>query len=117
MLPRVSATTGQGIRAYVCSFRKHGGGNGRKDIEIIGVNSLSELAGILSGRIEAAGHWFDEAMFREEDRLSYPVDYDEMLGLPTVRRACQVRGVDGTTSCLSDLPGQAKQWRPGGRRL
>ena len=89
VLPRVFAAAGQGIRRMFVPSENTAEGTAVKDIEIIGVNSLSELAGILSGRIEAAGHWFDEAMFREEDRLSYPVDYDEMLGLPTVRRACQ----------------------------
>lgn len=89
VLPRVFAAAGQGIRRMFVPSENTAEGTAVKDIEIIGVNSLSELAGILSGRIEAAGQWFDEAMFREEDRLSYPVDYDEMLGLPTVRRACQ----------------------------
>ena len=66
VLPRVFAAAGQDM-AYVCSFRKQAEGTAVKDIEIIGVNSLKRVPwNILSGRIEAAGHWvLMRAMFRK----------------------------------------------------
>lgn len=54
VLPRVFAAAGQGIRRMFVPSENTAEGTAVKDIEIIGVNSLSELAGILSGRIEAA---------------------------------------------------------------
>ena len=50
VLPRVFAAAGQGIRRMFVPSENTAEGTAVKDIEIIGVNSLSELAGILTGR-------------------------------------------------------------------
>lgn len=88
ILSRVFAAAKQGIRRFFVPKENLSEGRAVRNIEIVGVGSLRELADILSGRAEAAGFWFEESMFRQEEPV-FPVDYDEMVGLPTVRRACQ----------------------------
>lgn len=89
VLSRVFAASKLGIRRFFVPEENVSEGTAVKGMEIVGVGNLRKLAGILNGTELSCGRFFDESLFQESNSISYPVDYEELTGLTTVRRACQ----------------------------
>lgn len=59
-------------------------------IEIVGVSDIKEVAALFRQPEKIEGKRFDGSLFREEDRVRSDVDFSELTGQETVKRASQV---------------------------
>lgn len=89
VLSRVYAAFRAGIRRFFVPQDNVLEGTAVAGLEIVGVRTLQELKEILQKRRETEGKWFDGSLFRPGEDQEFDVDYEEIQGLPMVRRACE----------------------------
>lgn len=89
VLSRVYAAAREGIKRFFVPQDNVLEGTAVEGMEIVGVQTLLELKEILQNRREAAGRRFDGSLFQAGECRKFEVDYEEVQGLPMVRRACE----------------------------
>lgn len=90
ILPRVYAAMERGALRCFLPMENVKEGTAVDGIEIVGVRNLKELAEMLKNADEIKGERFDGSLFKEEDRNHYDVNYSEIKGQESVKRASQV---------------------------
>lgn len=89
ILSRVYEASRQGITRFFLPSENVLEGTSVRGVEIVGVHSLQELAELLEHPESICGKQFDETLFQTETEPEFDMDFEELLGLPTVRRASE----------------------------
>lgn len=89
VLSRVVAGAKLGITRFFVPKDNVLEGTAVEKVEIVGVESLQELKEILQNKRAVDGKCFNPDLFCQQENAEYEVDYEEIQGLPMVRRACE----------------------------
>lgn len=90
ILSRVYAAVEQGITRFFLPADNVSEGTAVKGIEIVGVRDLKELADLMNHRHRIKGRYFDSRLFEERMSRLPEIDFSDICGQETVKRACQV---------------------------
>lgn len=89
VLPRVYTASKQGIRRFFVPSANVEEGRVVQGVEIVGVTHVKELASFLHQPDVIRGSFFSSELFTPEAGTVSDLDYSQLNGLPTVRRASE----------------------------
>ena len=89
VLPRAYAASKLGIKRVFLPAENVREGMAARGLEAVGAGSLKELAQLLADPASIKGSWFDDSLFPGEEDPEFDMDFDEIRGLATVRRASE----------------------------
>ena len=89
ILPRVYAAREAGVCRVFLPSENTAEGTAVEGVEIVGVADLAQLADLLAQPQRIRGAFFSPQQSSLESLPDPEVDFDELAGLPTVRRACE----------------------------
>lgn len=89
VLPRAYAASKLGINRVFLPAENVREGMAARGLEAVGAGSLKELAQLLADPASIKGSWFDDSLFPGEEDPEFDMDFDEIRGLATVRRASE----------------------------
>ena len=92
VLPRAYAASKLGINRVFLPAENVREGMAARGLEAVGAGSLKELAQLLADPASIKGSWFDDSLFPGEEDPEFDMDFDEIRGLATVRRASEAAG-------------------------
>lgn len=88
ILPRVYAAKKAGMKRVFLSRENVAEGAAVEGIEIVGTENLKELGRLFQNPGAIRGTYFSREAF-EGVQAEFEEDFEELIGLPTVRRACE----------------------------
>lgn len=90
ILSRVYAAAEAGMERCFLPIDNVLEGTAVRDVEIVGVGDVREMAELLKAPEKIKGRWFDGSLFQEKEQIDYEVDFSEIRGQETVKRASQI---------------------------